>query len=82
MSKSHDIFGKFTIEITKIREDGQLVLRGVKVQRDEVTIYKSCCLHTSVLGDVIGRFTMYYTILLHHIIYISRRRIVLVQRNM
>jgi len=81
LSKSHDIFGKFTIEITKIRKDGQLVLRGVKVQRDEVTIYKSCCLHTSVLGDVIGRFTMYYTILLHHIVYISREELFLCKES-
>ncbi|KAG2560323.1 hypothetical protein PVAP13_8KG056388 [Panicum virgatum] len=41
LSKSHDIFGKFTIEITKIRKDGQLVLRGVKVQRDESEVVHS-----------------------------------------
>ncbi|RLM70220.1 hypothetical protein C2845_PM17G03560 [Panicum miliaceum] len=41
LSKSHDIFGKFTIDITKIRKDGQLVLRGVNVQRDESEVVHS-----------------------------------------
>jgi protein tyrosine phosphatase len=66
LSKSQDIFGKFTIEITKIRKDGQLVLRGVKVQRDEVTIYKSCCLHTSVLYRKVHH-VLYYSVASYHI---------------
>ncbi|XP_002450425.2 protein-tyrosine-phosphatase PTP1 isoform X1 [Sorghum bicolor] len=35
LSKGEDIFGKFTIKITKFRKDGQLVLRGVEIRRDE-----------------------------------------------
>ena len=51
MSKGEDIFGKFTIKITKFRKDGQLVLRGVEIRRDEVNIYKAFYM-LSVLGKL------------------------------
>jgi hypothetical protein len=51
LSKGQDIFGKFTIKITKVRKDGQLVLRGVEIRRDEVNIYKVVYM-LSVLGKV------------------------------
>ncbi|KAK8447367.1 hypothetical protein SEVIR_8G058250v4 [Setaria viridis] len=35
LSKGQGAFGKFNIKIVKTRNDGQLVLRVVKVQRDE-----------------------------------------------
>ncbi|CAL4989178.1 unnamed protein product [Urochloa decumbens] len=35
LSKDEAVFGKFKIKIVKTRKDGQLVLRGVKVQTDE-----------------------------------------------
>ena len=63
LSKGQDIFGKFTIKTTKVRKDGQLVLRGVEIRRDEVNIYKVVYM-LSVLGKCkIGRSTMESTIL-------------------
>ncbi|TVU26152.1 hypothetical protein EJB05_28688, partial [Eragrostis curvula] len=35
LSKEQGKYGKFNVKITKTRKEGQLVLRGVKVQRDE-----------------------------------------------
>ncbi|CAN6362468.1 unnamed protein product [Urochloa humidicola] len=35
LSKDEEVFGKFNIKIVKTRKYGQLVLRGVKVQRNE-----------------------------------------------
>ncbi|KAL6658303.1 hypothetical protein ACP70R_003889 [Stipagrostis hirtigluma subsp. patula] len=41
LSKEHEDFGKFTIKITKTRKDGQLVLRGVKLQQRESDVVHS-----------------------------------------
>lgn len=58
MSKGQGAFGKFNIKIVKTRNDGQLVLRVVKVQRDEVNIYKCYCIY-AVFGGL-------YVSMYHH----------------
>ncbi|WVZ53899.1 hypothetical protein U9M48_004786 [Paspalum notatum var. saurae] len=49
LKEGQGVFGKFTIEITKTRSDGQLVLRGVKVQRHESDVVHSL-LHIEYSG--------------------------------